>query len=220
MFYDYLLWITRLAGAKSDNHYVDTQELLVKLHSSIGLKERAPALALLELQKMLLKDGHSIADPIELWKDQFLRYAAYWGHKGPFVTELENILPPQDDERQEIVDELLESWSRQPGVSVGQTHCTTHRQSDLPSWLRRLTAHVWQLRHAPSDRTPSPEKVKELWNLYEEGLSHGMLFFLAFYASLIYRQDHCPQDRCPGSGCRRPCRRAAINRKVEQGSLE
>ena len=70
----------------------DTRNHLEALHAEIGEKERAPRLAVLELDEVLAKSHHASAMPDEQWTDMAEAYWSRWGSKGSVVTELEGIV--------------------------------------------------------------------------------------------------------------------------------
>jgi hypothetical protein len=77
---------------------------LVDLHTKYGSKERAPLLAKLELDLILVERSSDLSLGEEEWKKLFTEYWTRWGSKGSIVPELEAIA----GDRREWVQELLE----------------------------------------------------------------------------------------------------------------
>jgi N-terminal acetyltransferase B complex non-catalytic subunit len=74
------------------------------LHAKYGSKERAPLLAKLELDLILVERSSDLALTEEEWKTLVTEYWTRWGSKGSIVPELEAIAGG----RKAWVQELLE----------------------------------------------------------------------------------------------------------------
>lgn len=128
------------------------------LETRIGGKERAPLLALLELDDTLRR--LQIAGALELpaWEDAVRRYLARWGSKGSTITELTGVAGGRLPRVVELVQEVM-----------------TKPYGTEKEYLARSVAEQFLLReHSKDDGwAPTLADAEAYWGLYLDGLQHG-----------------------------------------------
>nr|XP_018262725.1 uncharacterized protein I303_04205 [Kwoniella dejecticola CBS 10117]OBR84883.1 hypothetical protein I303_04205 [Kwoniella dejecticola CBS 10117] len=137
-------------------------DLLDEIEKEIGLKERSPALARLELQSILRKQRTS-SDVIldnDVWLKVVEKYWIQWGSKGSIVSEIEGIVNKDDEERKILVKEFVEKQAAQ-------------QHSDEQSFREQVNAQIYLLRNRPSTWKPNLKEIKVYWQLYLSGLQYG-----------------------------------------------
>lgn len=111
-FYRYLIdCIGRCAD--SADRAKETTALLRKLHESVGERERAPLLAILELD---LAVGQEVKASDKDWTRDVDAYWSRWGSKGPIVSEFEGIVKGDDGKRAKVI-QMLQERSQNTHVS-------------------------------------------------------------------------------------------------------
>lgn len=120
------------------------RDLVVK----IGEKERAPLLALLEL------DMQAPALPEEEWEATVRDYLARWGGKWTAQSDLAGIAGTRAEALKKIMKE-----------AAGRSH------ADERSFVARAVAELYLLSVDPP--APSMDEARRLWELYTAGLAYG-----------------------------------------------
>ncbi|OCF31945.1 hypothetical protein I316_06328 [Kwoniella heveanensis BCC8398] len=159
-FYRHLIITTEKLGP--NNAVVKaTDDLFKSLHEKIGNKERAPALARLELQALLRSQGAQgeVVWSDENWSKAVEQYWIQWGSKGSIVTELVGIVG-EDKIRQDLVLKFLVE-------QVGQKH------TDEQTFCEQADAEIYLLRQRETGWRPTSDDIRKYWNLYAEGLVYG-----------------------------------------------
>ena len=101
-FYRYFLLVTMELLPTHSNIAKDTLETLRSLNEEIGAKERAPRLALLELDTKLKCADHALALSLDKWTESVQEYWAKWGSKGSIVSELGGLVEGDEAKETEI----------------------------------------------------------------------------------------------------------------------
>ncbi|WWD16993.1 hypothetical protein CI109_101429 [Kwoniella shandongensis] len=155
--YRYLLEATEKSGFSAID---ETNALLVDLQDKVGSKERAPALALIELRcrsrtksEKTTETANDI-DDVEKVQEYWIR----WGSKGSIITEIEGIWG--DGERKEKIVEFLKQQA-------------ARRHTDEQSYREQVNASIIMLRDRDAEWVPSLEDIERYWTLYREGLQYG-----------------------------------------------
>ncbi|KAL7423966.1 mitochondrial distribution and morphology [Cryptotrichosporon argae] len=147
-FYRHLLRC--LAAASTPERTAQTVDVLTKLHADIGRRERAPFLALLELDVTAGTMG-------DAWEAKVEEYWAAWGATGGVVTELEGVCG-DDERKKETVLRLMRDAAKA-------------QYTDLKGYLRLVNAETYLLRS--TTLTPTVHLARRLWDLYAAGLPYG-----------------------------------------------
>ncbi|ORX35576.1 N-acetyltransferase B complex non catalytic subunit-domain-containing protein [Kockovaella imperatae] len=130
--------------------YLDNTALTVAaleaVHADIGAKERAPALALLEL-------GEEVD-----WQTKVEAYWSQWGAKGSVVSELEGIVGERNETKREALVIMLEK------LDSGHT--------SLAEYRRVVNRELLLLRVRPAE-WHTESHFDSLTALYAEGLQYG-----------------------------------------------
>ncbi|WVF71131.1 hypothetical protein IAT40_005928 [Kwoniella sp. CBS 6097] len=159
-FYRYLVLSTRESTSDIAT-FKATDELLKTLHVEIGSKERAPAVARLELQDILrlkgIEGGVVLSD--EDWLKAVEQYWIQWGAKGSIVTELEGIAG-EDSKRQELLVNFIMQQS-------------TQKHTDEQTFNEQVNASIYILRQRQKAWLPTSDNIRRYWDLYTEGLVYG-----------------------------------------------
>ncbi|CAK9781194.1 hypothetical protein CC85DRAFT_331142 [Cutaneotrichosporon oleaginosum] len=114
----------------------------------IGAKERAPLLALLELDMR----APSLSE--EEWEATVHEYLARWGGKWTAQSDLAGIVGTHGDTLKKVMKE-----------AAGCPH------TDVGSFVSRAVAELYLLSVDPP--TPSVDEARRLWELYSAGLAYG-----------------------------------------------
>ncbi|KAK4685849.1 N-terminal acetyltransferase B complex non-catalytic subunit, partial [Tremellales sp. Uapishka_1] len=128
---------------------------MLKSSEHIGKKERAPMLALLELE-MRVRNAQNNGKTDEEWVEMVKVYWERWGSKGSCVTEIEGVIGG-DEPRLALVLELLMGFCER-------------KHSDLKSYFEVVHSKVFVLRNGPK---AADSEVPICWGLYKEGLVYG-----------------------------------------------
>ncbi|WOO81229.1 N-alpha-acetyltransferase 25, NatB auxiliary subunit [Vanrija pseudolonga] len=128
------------------------------LEARIGGKERAPLLALLELDDTLRRLQVAGAAPLEqpAWEDAVRRYLARWGSKGSTITELVGVA----GERLPRVVEIVKEVTAKPYATEKE-------------YLARSVAEQFLLRQHGEEWAPTLADAEAYWALYLDGLQYG-----------------------------------------------
>lgn len=98
------------------------RDTFISLDKEIGEKERAPRLARLELDLILVKSvkssgGIDLALSRQEWEEMVMSYWNRWGSKGSIIPELEGIVSEGEGDRKEWFRSVIESRIAQGHVS-------------------------------------------------------------------------------------------------------
>ncbi|BEI85550.1 hypothetical protein CcaverHIS002_0509510 [Cutaneotrichosporon cavernicola] len=141
-FYRYLM-----EAAKDDERLQKAAALFRDLVVKIGEKERAPILAVLELD---LKAPMPEAE----WEATVRDYLARWGGKWTAQSDLTGVVGTHAA----VLKGIMKEAASQP-------------HSDERSFVARAVAELYLLSVDPP--TPSMDEVRSLWDLYSAGLAYG-----------------------------------------------
>jgi len=107
-FYRYLLLVVAALGEDSAKEAI---ELLRGVDESIGSSERAPKLALLQLDNEVDTGAKMAA---EEWDGLVAAYWSRWSSKASVVTELEGVVAGDEGKRSRLHKLLEEKWHTAP----------------------------------------------------------------------------------------------------------
>lgn len=148
----YLHVLAALDGSYSEARAAKAAKAFSDLDSTIGEKERAPALAMFELDSAERQRGRGM--PESEWEERLKVYLSRWGSIGSTVDELARI---GGDDRIEQVRRVVTD-QRKP-------------HSDGRSFRALSVTELFLLRHgAPSASPAGIDDAKRYWTLYTEGL--------------------------------------------------
>jgi len=147
-FYTHVL--TALEGAYSDERAAKVAAVLDGLVGSMGSKERAPALARLELDAALRRRGKGL--PEAEWTTKVNEYLDRWGSKWTTVDELPRIAGADRHAALRVI--VLQS--KKP-------------HTDERSFCALGVAELYLIDPAAA----GPEDAKPYWDLYEQGLAYS-----------------------------------------------
>ena len=153
----------------------ETLETLEAVHAEIGEKERAPRLAILELDQTLKQTNHSTTMSIEDWSGKAMEYWERWGSKGSVVTEMEGVVG-EDEAKAEALVKIL--------GNVTASHVSFRHESwliyqETPDEYRRVVnKELLLLRTRAASWTADEAYLRSLSKLYNDGLRYGELLII------------------------------------------
>lgn len=147
-FYAHVL--TALEGAYSDELAEKVTTVLDGLVESMGSKERAPALARLELDAALRKRGKGL--PESEWTAKVNAYLDRWGSKWTTVDELPRIA---GSDRSDALRQIVTA-SKKP-------------HTDERTFCAQSVAELYLI----DPKAAGPAAAKPYWDLYEAGLAYS-----------------------------------------------
>ncbi|GMK53932.1 hypothetical protein CspeluHIS016_0105180 [Cutaneotrichosporon spelunceum] len=145
--HNYAYYRHLMEAAKDDERRKKATALFCDLVVQIGEKERAPLLAVLELDLQAPM-------PEAEWEATMREYLARWGSKWTTQSELAGVVGTHG----EVLKSIMKEGAAQP-------------HSDERSFVARAVAELYLLSVDPP--TPSMDEARRLWDLYSAGLAYG-----------------------------------------------